>query len=70
MGEAWQSVGTRRLRAEAGVGAAQGFQPADLTLIRFGVAGLVMLPLLARAGHMPGAAQVRLDDGQIGRAHV
>lgn len=34
----------------AKVGAAQGFQPADLTLIRFGVAGLVMLPLLARAG--------------------
>ena len=34
----------------AKIGAAQGFQPADLTMIRFGVAGLVMLPLLARAG--------------------
>lgn len=34
----------------AKVGAAQGFQPADLTLMRFGVAGLVMLPLLVRAG--------------------
>lgn len=34
----------------AKVGAAQGFQPADLTLIRFSVAGLVMLPLLLRAG--------------------
>ena len=34
----------------AKVGAAQGFQPADLTLIRFAVAGLIMLPLLVRAG--------------------
>ena len=34
----------------AKVGAAQGFRPADLTLIRFAVAGLVMLPLLARSG--------------------
>jgi threonine/homoserine efflux transporter RhtA len=34
----------------AKVGAAQGFRPADLTVIRFGVAGLIMLPLLARAG--------------------
>ena len=34
----------------AKIGAAQGFQPADLTFIRFAVAGLIMLPLLVRAG--------------------
>lgn len=34
----------------AKVGAAEGFRPADLTLMRFGIAGLVMLAPLVRLG--------------------
>ncbi len=34
----------------AKVGAAQGFSAPDLTVLRFGVAGLIMLPMLLRMG--------------------
>jgi drug/metabolite transporter (DMT)-like permease len=34
----------------AKVGAAQGFRAPDLTVLRFGVAGLIMLPMLLRMG--------------------
>jgi drug/metabolite transporter (DMT)-like permease len=34
----------------AKLGVAQGFQSQDLTLMRYGVAGLLMLPLLLRGG--------------------
>src|SRR5687768_11539007 len=34
----------------AKLGVAQGFQSQDLTLMRYGVAGLLMLPLILRSG--------------------